>query len=99
MDHVAAARYAGVMTIQMNIAEAKARLSELVARAEAGEEVIIARAGKPVVALTPSAAPAPTGPRRLGVWAEHGPLADPDLFLRPDPEIEILADAPIFPAG
>ena len=99
MDHVAAAPYDGVMTIQMNIAEAKARLSELVARAEAGEEVIIARAGKPVVALTPSVAAAPTGPRRLGVWAEHGPLADPDLFLRPDPEFETAAEGPIFPTG
>ena len=40
--------------VQMNIAEAKAKLSELVARAEAGEEVIIARDGKPVVVLKPA---------------------------------------------
>jgi prevent-host-death family protein len=85
------------MTIQINIAEAKARLSELVALAEAGEEVVIARAGKPVVTLTPKDRPIPTTPRKLGVWAEFGPLADPDLFLRPDPEGEALADAPIFP--
>mgnify|MGYP000942720309 CR=1 FL=1 len=31
------------MTVQMNIAEAKAKLSELVARAEAGEEVVVAK--------------------------------------------------------
>ena len=36
------------MTIQVNIARAKATLSELVALAEAGEEVVLARAGKPV---------------------------------------------------
>ncbi len=40
-----------MMTIEMNIAEAKAKLSELIARAEAGEQVVIARDGKPVVAV------------------------------------------------
>lgn len=35
----------------INVAEGKARFSELVARAEAGEEVIVARRGKPVVKL------------------------------------------------
>ena len=35
----------------VNLAEAKARLSELVDRAEAGEEICIARRGKPVVRL------------------------------------------------
>lgn len=34
-----------------NIRDAKAKLSMLVAKAEAGEDVIIARAGKPVVKL------------------------------------------------
>lgn len=37
--------------MQMNIAEAKARLSELIAAAEKGEEVIIARGGRPAVRL------------------------------------------------
>lgn len=37
------------MTIQVNIGEAKTRLSELVAASLRGEEVILARAGKPVV--------------------------------------------------
>jgi prevent-host-death family protein len=36
----------------VNLAEAKARLSELVERAEAGEDICIARRGKPVVRLT-----------------------------------------------
>lgn len=85
------------MTIQINIAEAKAKLSELVARAEAGEEVIIARAGKPSVALRPVAEKARAGERRLGAWAHLGKLQDPYLFLRPDPELEEAADGPIFP--
>ena len=37
--------------MQMNVADAKAKLSELVAAAERGEEVIIARGGHPVVRL------------------------------------------------
>lgn len=41
------------MGIQVNIHEAKARLSSLVARAEAGEEVVIARANRPSVRLVP----------------------------------------------
>lgn len=40
-----------------NIHHAKTHLSKLIERAEAGEEVIIARAGKPVVRLTPVGEP------------------------------------------
>jgi prevent-host-death family protein len=42
---------------QVNLAEAKAHLSELVARAEAGETIQISRRGKPVVQLTSLAQP------------------------------------------
>ncbi len=83
------------MTILMNIAEAKAKLSELVARAEAGEEVVLARAGKPVVTLTPKVGAAQ--PREPGRYAHLGKMRDPYLFLRPDPELEEAADGPIFP--
>jgi prevent-host-death family protein len=87
------------MTIQVNIAQAKARLSELVARAEAGEEVIIARYGKPAVTLSPRPRTQRGGRRILGAWAHLGPLTDPDLFLRPDPEIDAWVDRPMFPDG
>jgi prevent-host-death family protein len=43
------------MTIQVNIAEAKARLSELLQASLNGEEVILARAGKPMARITPLA--------------------------------------------
>ena len=85
------------MTIQMNIAQAKAKLSELVARAEAGEEVLIARDGKPIVVLCPAPIAPARSPRRLGIWAEYGPLTDPDLFLRADDDLEAAMDQPIFP--
>ena len=41
------------MFMQTNMHEAKSRLSQLVAKAEAGEVVIIAKAGKPCVQLIP----------------------------------------------
>lgn len=37
----------------VNIHEAKTKLSSLIAAVEAGDEVVIARGGKPVVALVP----------------------------------------------
>lgn len=43
------------MGIHVNIGEAKDRLSELIAASERGEEVVIARAGKPVARLVPIA--------------------------------------------
>ena len=39
---------------QVNIHAAKTRLSQLVARAEKGERITIARAGKPVAQLVPA---------------------------------------------
>lgn len=39
--------------MQINIHEAKSHLSELISRALTGEEVVIAKSGKPLVKLTP----------------------------------------------
>jgi len=41
------------MSITVKIGEAKARLSELIAKVEAGEEVVIQRGNAPVARLTP----------------------------------------------
>ena len=41
------------MSITVNIGEAKTRLSELIAKVEAGEEIIIARGNEPVARLAP----------------------------------------------
>ena len=53
------------MTIS-NIHEAKSQLSKLIEKAERGEEVIIARAGKPVARLVPYRVS--TEPREGGQW-------------------------------
>jgi prevent-host-death family protein len=48
------------MTITENIYEAKTHLSRLIERAMAGDEVIIARAGHPVVCIVPYQSPHPS---------------------------------------
>ena len=40
------------MTTQVNVQEAKTHLSRLLARAVAGEDIVIARDGQPLVRLT-----------------------------------------------
>jgi prevent-host-death family protein len=53
-----------------NIHNAKTNLSRLIEQAEAGEDVVIARNGKPAVRLTPitPAADAPRRPDGLPAW-------------------------------
>ncbi len=41
------------MTTTVNVQEAKTRLSELLKSVEAGESIVIARAGKPIAELRP----------------------------------------------
>ena len=50
----------------VNIHEAKTQFSRFVDEAEAGEEIVIARAGKPVARLVPLANTA-SQPRKLGL--------------------------------
>lgn len=59
--------------MQVNILEAKNRLSRLIKSAQAGEEVIIANRGVPVVRLVPAESPAPVGSaKRILDWlAKH----------------------------
>lgn len=57
--------------MQVNMHEAKTQLSRLVERAAAGEEVVIARAGKPVAKLVPYAEnrkPRRPGALRGQIW-------------------------------
>jgi prevent-host-death family protein len=62
----------------VNIHEAKTQLSRLVEKAAGGESFVIARAGKPLVKVTPLGAPKP--PRRLGFMV--GEIDVPDDFDR-----------------
>ena len=70
----------------VNVHEAKTHLSRLLARVEAGEEVTIARNGKPVARLSPA--------RTLGRPQPDvfkGQVVVPDSFFDPLPEEELRA--------
>lgn len=54
------------MARQVNIAEAKSRLSELVEAASRGEEIILARHGKPMARLSAMTADRKPGRRKFG---------------------------------
>jgi prevent-host-death family protein len=54
------------MTEVVNVHAAKTHLSRLLERVEAGEEITLARAGKPVAKLVPYQAR--REPRKLGLW-------------------------------
>ena len=70
------------MEKKVNIHDAKTRLSQLVERAEAGEEIVIARAGRPVARLAPLASC--RAPRKLGLL--DGRFRIPDDFNAPLPK-------------
>lgn len=62
----------------INIADAKARLPELVERAASGEEIVIARNGKPRARLVPLPAVKRREPGRgAGKWKITGNFNDP----------------------
>jgi prevent-host-death family protein len=79
---------AHMASTQVNLYEAKTQLSSLVDRASKGEEIVIAKAGKPMAKLSPIAVkkteleppPLPFGQNLLGIeflsddWEEDIPL-------------------------
>lgn len=69
------------MAETVNVHQAKTRLSSLLARVAQGEEIIIARAGKPVARLVPLApVPRPLGFVEASIDASFfDPLPDDEL--------------------
>jgi prevent-host-death family protein len=78
------------MSISMNIAEAKAKLSELISRAERGEDVVIARDGQPIVRLSPVQRP---GASRLGFLAHLGSVTIAQHAFDPDADEALAAES------
>jgi prevent-host-death family protein len=71
--------------MEVNIHEAKTHLSKLLERVALGEEVVIAKAGKPVARLVP----VDTRPRRRKLGIAKGEFIVPEDFNDPLPkEIE-----------
>ena len=92
------------MGLQFNIGEAKDRLSELVAAAKRGEDVVIARAGHPevrMVAINADAAMLELAAKRRAFIGSVKPPPGAEGFdwFAPmsDEDLALFYDAPIFP--
>lgn len=80
---------------QVNVYEAKTQLSKLLQQVEAGDEIVIARHGKPVARLVPlqrTAAPRQLGLLRGKIWMS------PD-FDEPDQELIDLMETALVVAN
>ena len=72
---------------EIKIHAAKTNLSKLIARAQAGEDIVILNGNRPVARLVPVAKSAAT--RRFGAY--KGQLAVPESFFDPLPDEELKA--------
>ncbi|WP_293901852.1 type II toxin-antitoxin system prevent-host-death family antitoxin [Phenylobacterium sp.] len=86
---------------QVNLYEAKTHLSALVDQAAAGEELVIAKNGKPRARLLalPEAEVKPRGKRRFGYWGRKYPdWRPPEVFRETTGQgIALWEDGPVFP--
>ena len=73
------------MAEQVNVHQAKTHLSRLIERVETGEEIILARAGRPVARLVPFAPR--REPRVPGAWRGRVDIA-PDFDVTPQPVVD-----------
>lgn len=73
----------------VNVHEAKTHLSKLLDRAHAGEEITIAKAGKPYARLV-KIEDEPPVKRQPGGWPVTGPIPD-SVWFDPLPEEELAA--------
>ncbi len=65
-----------ILTQQINIHEAKTNLSRLVEEAMGGADIVIAKAGKPMVRLVP--VETKRRPIKLGLWEGRADIVLPD---------------------
>jgi len=76
-------------SVKVNLYEAKTQLSSLVDRAAKGEEIIIAKAGKPFARLMPLAAPEKVDPESPKIYRTFGDNVLGITFLADDWEDDI----------
>lgn len=79
--------------MQYNTLEARNQLSKLIDAALAGEEVVIARRGKPVVRIQPVAAAGeveeiPGNPAWIAQWFEQNPIPPDADWAMSDEEVD-----------
>ena len=76
--------------MQVNVHDAKTNLSKLLAKVEAGEEVVIARHGKPVARLVPAEDAKPERKPGRGTFGSmKGEFELDESFFDPLPEEEL----------
>ena len=81
------------MSEVLNLYDAKTQLSQLVERAAAGEEIIIAKAGKPMAKLTALAAEN-LPERKPGIWKGKLWIAEDFDAPLPDEELDAFEGKP-----
>ena len=74
--------------VTVNVYEAKTNLSRLLAKVEAGEEVVIARRGSPVARMVRVQKQGKQGKRQFG--SMRGQIKPDDSFFDPLPEEELV---------
>lgn len=86
--------------MEVNVHQAKTQLSKLISAVESGEEVIIARNGKPAVKMVPVRGAAAKSRREMwGAWEGKVALPTDAEWAAMDKEIEDeMMNGPIFPA-
>ena len=77
------------MPATVNVHDAKTNFSKLLERAHAGEEIVVAKAGKPYARLVPLAPPAKKEPRRPGALKGVLPELPDSFFFDPLPQEEL----------
>lgn len=82
-----------------NIHDAKTHFSQYLARALAGEEVIVAKAGKPVAKLVPIRQPSRKKKAAKRIIGQYEGFYVPDSAFAPltEEELKDWHDGPIFP--
>jgi prevent-host-death family protein len=78
----------------INIHQAKTHLSSLLERVARGEEIVIAKAGKPVARLMPLELPVAEDIRVIGFMAGHGFIPDDFDSMAAD-EIALMYESPL----
>jgi prevent-host-death family protein len=86
------------VAVIVNIAEAKAQLSQLAARASRGEEIILSRHGQPIARIVPLEDVVPAAPHR-GFGIGRGDFTVPTGFDDPLPDdiLDLFEADNVFP--
>lgn len=77
--------------MEVSVSDAKAQLTDLVRRAEAGEEIVLTRHGQATARIVPMTQPKPSREERARLLAEI--VASAHAKLRPGPSGKELQDA------